>query len=409
MAESVSPSTTPDPTTQNKHSHQRKLILSILIGAFLLIGLVWFFYWLIWQRFEEYTDDAYVNGNIVQLMSQVPGTVITVHTDDTYLVKQGQPIIQLDPTDMDIALQHAKAELASTVRQVRQYFENAKQAKANVSLRYADLMKAELDLKRRIGLVENHAISGEELEHYQTEVATRQAAYNEALYSLRASLALVEGGHLYTHPLVEAAKAKLKTAYINLKRTTIVAPVTGYVAKRNVHVGQHVQPNTPMLAIIPLHDVWVDANYKESQLDHLRIGQPVTLYADAYSDVTFHGTVLGLSAGTGAAFALLPPQNATGNWIKIVQRLPVRIALNAKELQKTPLQIGLSMHVTANTHQRTGHRLASVTAQQPVYDTKVYAHQLAQAQALIDDILQQNSPSMWLPKTSLRLSGSKES
>lgn len=394
---------TPAPASQaevntDNNMHKRKFIFTILISIFIILGLVWFLYWFIWQRFEEYTDDAYVNGNIVQLMSQIPGTVIAIKADDTHLVLQGQPIIQLDPADMNVALQHAKAELAATVRQVRQYFENAQQAHATLVLRHADLNKANADLNRRIGLVDSRAISAEDLQHYQTTLNTAQAAYNAALYNLRAALALVEHGQLYTNPLVEQAKARVKTAYLNLQRTTIAAPVTGYVAKRNVQVGQSVQINTPMLAIVPLHEVWVDANYKESQLDNLRIGQPVTLTADAYSDVTYHGKVLGLAAGTGSAFALLPPQNATGNWIKIVQRLPVRIGLNPKELQTNPLQIGLSMHVTTDIHQLTGHRLAHIAAKKTIYATNVYAKQLAQADALIQSILQKNSPNMTLPK-----------
>ena len=309
----------------NDSQQKRKIALISLSIIFLVIGLLWLFYWLIWGRFEVYTDDAYVNGNLVQLMSQIPGTVVAIYTDDTQLVNQGQIIATLDPADMEIALQHAGAVLAETVRQVRQYFENAERAQASLILRNADLMKAQLDLKRRTGLIGESAVSREEFRHYQTAATVAQARYHFSLRNLRSAQALVENAHLYTHPLVERAKANYKIAYLNLARTTIVAPITGYVAKRNIQVGQHIMPDTPMLSIVPLRETWIDANYKESQLTHLRIGQPVTLYADAYPDVTYHGTVFGLSAGTGAAFSLLPPQNATGNWIKIVQRLPVRI------------------------------------------------------------------------------------
>lgn len=375
----------------------RNEVLLILTAVFLFIGLVWFLYWVIWGRFEEYTDDAYVNGNMVQLMPQVPGTVVAINTDDTHLVYQGQTLIQLDRADMEIAMQRAAATLAETVREVRQYFENAQRAQQTLILRNADLMQAQHDFKRRVGLVGERAISREEMQHYQTAVDTTEAQYKTALYNLRSALALVENAHLYNHPQVERAKAALKQAYLNLERTTIVAPVTGYVAKRSVQVGQQVDMKTPMLAIVPLDQIWVDANYKESQLGNLRVGQSVTLYADAYSDVTFHGKVVGLNAGTGAVFSLLPPQNATGNWIKIVQRLPVRIGLDLREIKETPLQLGLSMHVTTNTHHREGSRLASAVSKTPVYVTTVYADELAHAKQLIDNILQDNSPDMFLP------------
>ena len=376
----------------------RKIVLITLSSFFLLAGLIWFCYWLIWGRFAIYTDDAYVNGNLVQLMAQVPGTVIEINTDDTQLVTQGQLIIKLDPADMHIALQHAESALAETVRQVRQNFENAASAEATLILRNADLKKAQLDLKRRMGLVGENAVSREELQHNKTAAESAQAQYDFALHNLRAAQALVENSHLYTHPLVERAKANYKTAYLNVQRTTIVAPVTGYVAKRNVQVGQQIMVNTPMLAIVPLREIWVEANYKENQLQNLRIGQPVELLADAYPDVTYHGKIFGLGAGTGAAFSLLPPQNATGNWIKIVQRLPVRVMLDPEEIKKHPLQLGLSMRVTTDIHDVSGHMLAQIASQKSIYSTDVYAKQLAEADAKIDAILQENSPDMYLPR-----------
>lgn len=398
--------TEPNPSSSPKTSgaatpetrHKRKMAIIDLTVIFLLIGLLWFLYWIIWGRFEVYTDDAYVNGNVVQLMSQVPGTVIEISADDTQYVTQGQTIIKLDPADMTIALQRATAALADTVRQVRQTFEVAQRAESAVILRNADLMKAQLDLDRRVGLVGESAVSREEYQHYQTALLAAQANYQAALHNLHASQALVENSHLYTHPLVERAKANFKTAYLNAARTTIVAPVAGYVAKRNVQVGQQVARNTPMLAIVPLNEIWIDANYKESQLSDLRIGQPVTLYADAYPDVTYHGKLAGLGAGTGAAFSLLPPQNATGNWIKIVQRLPVRIQLNPDELKKYPLQIGLSMRVTTHIHDLSGNRLATTSEVKPRYQTDVYASQLSSANDMIDHILKENSPDMYFPR-----------
>lgn len=378
--------------------HKRKVAMLTLGGAFLLIAVLWFLYWLIWGRFEQYTDDAYVNGNLVQLMPQIPGTVVEIHTDDTQLVTEGQVLIKLDQADYSIALQRAKADLGQSVRQVRQYFESAAQAQQNVILDKANLIKAELDVKRRTGLVGNRAVSREEMQHYKTAYEAAQATYNVSVHQLDSARALIENAQLYTHPLVEAAKANLKIAYLNFQRTTITAPVTGFVAKRTVQPGQQVAMNSAMLAIIPLHDTWVDANYKESSLDDLRVNQPVTLYADAYPGITYHGKVVGLNAGTGSVFSLLPPQNATGNWIKIVQRLPVRVSLDPKELDKHPLQLGLSMRVTVNTHDRQGTRMQNTPRPQLKYGTDVFAKQLADVDALIDDILKANSPNMSLPK-----------
>ena len=377
---------------------KRKIAMTILGGTFLTIAILWLLYWLIWGQFEEYTDDAYVNWNMVQLMPQVPGTVVEVNTDDTQLVKEGQVIIKLDPSDYAIALQRAKADLAQTVRQVRQYYENAAQAQQKLILDKANLLKAQLDYQRRLGLVGNRAVSREDMQHYKTAMEAAQASYNVSLHQLDAALALVENSNLYNHPLVETAKTNLKNAYLNFQRTTIVSPITGYVAKRNIQLGQQVGLNSAMLAIIPLHDTWVDANYKESSLDHLRVNQSVTLYADAYPDVTYHGKVEGLNAGTGSAFSLLPPQNATGNWIKIVQRLPVRIRLNEDELKKNPLQLGLSMRVTTNTHDRDGSRMPTTTKPLFKYETAVYAKQLAAVEPVIYEILTANSPDVSLPK-----------
>ena len=379
--------------------HKRKTAMLILGGIFLFVAVLWFLYWLIWGRFERYTDDAYVSGNMVQLMPQIPGTVIEIKTDDTQLVKEGQVIIKLDPTDYAVALQRAKADLAQTLRQVRQYFENAAESKQNVIVNKANLVKAQLDFKRREGLSGNRAVSREEMQHYKTALEAAQATYDLSLHQLDAALAIVENSHLYTHPLVEAAKANLKTAYLNFQRTTIAAPVTGFIAKRNVHPGQQVSMSSAMLAIVPLDDTWVDANYKESELDDIRIGQPVTLSADAYPGMAYHGKVVGLNAGTGAAFSLLPPQNATGNWIKIVQRLPVRISLNPDELEKIPLQLGLSMRVTIDVSNLDGYRMPQTAEPKFNYQTRIFEQQLAEVESLINEILHANSSDMYLPRT----------
>ncbi|KTD63044.1 multidrug efflux system [Legionella santicrucis] len=398
MAENKETETRKEGTTPET-LHKRKIAMLILGGVFLLIALIWLIYWLIWGQFELYTDDAYVNGNMVQLMPQVAGTVIEIDTDETQLVIEGQTIIKLDSADYRVALQKAKADLAQTVRQVRQYFENAAEARQKVILDKANLVQAQLDLQRRQGLMGNRAVSREEMQHYKTALEAAQATYDLSLHHLDAALALVENSQLYTHPLVEAAKANLKKAYLDLQRTIIKAPITGYVAKRSVQPGQQVSMNSVMLAIIPLDDTWIDANYKESALNDIRIGQPVTIYADAYPGITYHGKIVGLNAGTGSAFALLPPQNATGNWIKIVQRLPVRISLNSDELKKNPLQLGLSMRVTIDIHNLKGSRLPKKSEPALKFQTKVYKKQLAEVEPLINDILQTNSPDMFLHRS----------
>ncbi|WP_115709896.1 HlyD family secretion protein [Legionella sainthelensi] len=398
MAENKETETKKEGTTPET-LRKRKIAMLVLGGVFLLIALLWLTYWLIWGQFELYTDDAYINGNMVQLMPQVAGTVIEIDTDETQLVIEGQTIIKLDPADYRVALQKAKADLAQAVRQVRQYFENAAQARQKVILDKANLIQAQLDLKRRQGLMGNRAVSREEMQHYKTALEAAQATYDLSLHQLDAALALVENAQLYTHPLVETAKANLKKAYLDLQRTTIKAPITGYVAKRSVQPGQQVSMNSVMLAIIPLNDTWIDANYKESALNDIRIGQPVTIYADAYPGITYHGKVVGLNAGTGSAFALLPPQNATGNWIKIVQRLPVRISLNPDELRRNPLQLGLSMRVTIDIHNLKGSRLPKKSEPEFKFQTNVYKKQLAEVEPLINDILKANSPDMFLPRS----------
>lgn len=392
MPEVHSQDETSNQETDQRRIHTRNLAIVILTALFLFLLVVWFLYWFYWGRYEVYTDDAYVNGNMVQLMSQIQGTVTEINKDDTQLVYAGQKLIQFDATDMRIAVQQAEAELASSVRQVRKLFEDAERAEANLALHKADLIKAKLDVNRRHYLVGDSAVSREEYQHYLTAAEVAESEYNVALHNVISAKALIANTSIYTHPLVERAKANLKMAYLNLQRTVIVAPVTGFIAKRNVQVGQRVLVNTPMMAIVPLNGTWVDANYKESQLRYLRIGQAVILQADAYPDVTYHGKVFGLNAGTGAAFSLLPPQNATGNWIKIVQRLPVRIWLNPDELRKHPLQLGLSMHVTTSV--RNDQKLEAIASQQPMYVTNVYTDQLGQIDHLIQTILQNNSPDM---------------
>jgi len=346
--------------------------LAAAIGAFVLIGAGYGAYWASALRYRQSTDDAYVSGNVVQITPQVPGTVVGIAADDTQFVNAGQTLVQLDPADARIALEQADARLGKTVREVRGLFATTAQIKAAVDVRATEVARATEDLARRERLSASGAVSGEELEHARAAFASAKAAQAAAQQELAANQARIDRTTVADHPDVLAASAQVHDAYLDLARTKLDAPVSGYVAKRAVQLGQRVAPGAPLMAIVPLDQVWVDANFKEPQLASMRVGQPATLTADLYGGkVTYHGTVAGFGAGTGSAFALLPAQNATGNWIKIVQRVPVRIALDRQELAAHPLQIGLSMQVEVDTHRREGERLPQVSQPTPTYAASV--------------------------------------
>jgi membrane fusion protein (multidrug efflux system) len=340
--------------------------MTLVVLAVLVAAVAYGVYYYRVARFYEDTDDAYVNGNVVQITPQVTGTVIAVNPDDTQTVKAGDPIVVLDAADARVALQQAEANLAQTVRHVRGLFVDDNEYRAQVAEREADLSRAQDDLRRRMTIAETGAVSLEEISHARDAVKTTQAALDAAQQQLASNRALTANTTIANHPNVQAAAAKVRDAYLANARNTLPAPVSGYVARRSVQVGQRVSPGNPLMAIVPLNAVWVDANFKEGQLRHIRIGQPAELTADVYgSSVVFHGKVVGFSAGTGSAFSLLPAQNATGNWIKVVQRLPVRIALDPQELEKHPLRIGLSMNVDVNVKEQTAtnwrtHRTRSI-------------------------------------------------
>jgi membrane fusion protein (multidrug efflux system) len=353
---------------------RRRLLLSLLIGLFLAAGIGYAIYWALVARYVESTDDAYVGGNLVPITPQVSGTVLAIGADDTEYVKAGQTLVELDRADARIALDQAEAALARSVRQVRNLMATTGEIEANVALREAELARHRADLARRAPLASSGALPAEELHHARDAVASTEAALQAVRQQLAAHRALIDRTTVETHPDVQSAAARLREAYLAYVRTALPAPVSGIVAKRSVQVGQRVGPGTPLMAVIPLDQVWVDANFKERQLLNLRPGQAVRLFADVYgSAVEFHGRVAGFGAGTGSAFALLPPQNATGNWIKVVQRVPVRIALDAGELAQHPLQLGLSMEVEVDTHDRSGERQPIAARTAPAYQTKTYA------------------------------------
>jgi membrane fusion protein, multidrug efflux system len=352
---------------------RRKRLLWLLLGLFLAAGAGYGVYWALVGRYIESTDDAYVAGNLVQITPQVYGTVLAIDADDTDYVKAGQTLVSLDPADSRIALEQAEAALARSVRQVRNLVATTAEIQATAALRKIELARARQDLARRASLAGTGALPAEELQHARDAVESSQAALDVAERQLAAHRTLVDHTTLETHPEVQSAAARVREAYLAYARTTLPAPVSGIVDKRIVQLGQRVSPGMPLMAVIPLNQVWVEANFKEEQLLDLRVGQPATLTADVYGDaVKFHGRVAGFGAGTGSAFALLPPQNATGNWIKVVQRVPVRIALEPAEVARHPLRIGLSMQVDVDTHQRSGALKAASAGTGPAYRTKAF-------------------------------------
>lgn len=370
---------------------RRRRALSVVMVVFLLIGIGWIAWWYFESRGHETTDNAYVGGNLVQVTPRVAGTVVAIDADDTDLVDAGQTLVRLDPSDARIALEQAEAQLAQAVREARVLYAKDTALEAAVAQRKVELSRAEDDLARRAPLVASGAVSKEDLQHARDAVAAARAALKTANEQLATSRALTQGVRVGEQPSVQRAAARVREAYLAVQRDTIPAPVRGYVAKRSVQVGQQVAPGMPLMAVVPLDDVWVDANFKEVQLRDMRIGQPVTLSADLYgSKVEYRGRVAGLAAGTGGAFALLPPQNATGNWIKVVQRLPVRIELDRKQLAAHPLRVGLSMEVDVDVRDASGPQLAKAPVKGPVYATTAFDEQAAAADARVRDIIAAN-------------------
>ncbi|MEK6390109.1 EmrA/EmrK family multidrug efflux transporter periplasmic adaptor subunit, partial [Paraburkholderia tropica] len=385
MSTPQQPAANPQP---NANNGKRKRMMTLLVLVIVIAAIAYGLYYFLVARFSESTDDAYVNGNVVQITPQVTGTVVSVNADDTQTVKIGDPLVVLDPADSRIALQQAEANLGQTVRQVRGLFADDSQYEAQVAVRQADLSRAQDDLRRRMQVAQTGAVSQEEISHARDAARSAQAALEAAQQQLVANQALTANTTIANHPNVMAAAAKVRDAYLTNARNTLPAPVTGYVAKRSVQVGQRVSPGTPLMSVVPLNSLWIDANFKEVQLKHMRIGQPVEMTADVYgSSVVYHGKVVGFSAGTGSAFSLLPAQNATGNWIKVVQRLPVRISLDPEDLQKHPLRIGLSMQVDVDIKNDAGSQLGN--AQNTVYETNVFEKYGDEADAEIARIISQ--------------------
>ena len=358
-----------DDTTQPPSSSRgRRRLGFIALGAVItLSGLAWGGYWFLDGRYFESTDDAYVNGDVVQITSEVPGTVVALNADDTQAVKAGQPLLTLDPADARIAEVNAEADLARAVRGVRGLFAQDQQLRAQIEQREQAERTADEDLKRRGGLIADGAISAEELSHARDALTTARSNVSAARQQLSQTVAQIDGTTIADHPQVMSAATAVRNAALALHRTQIDSPVSGVIAKRSVQVGQRIAAGTPLMAVVPLEDVWIDANFKEVQLARMRSGQPVAVHTDLYGrHIIYHGHLVGIAAGSGSAFALLPSQNASGNWIKIVQRVPVRILLDPNELHAHPLRVGLSTTVRVDLHDSAGPLVSAVVRNVPL-------------------------------------------
>lgn len=395
------PSPAASPASSANPAGRRKG-LTVVAAAVVVGAIVWGgWHWMVARNYQT-TDNAYVAGNVVQITPQVGGTVISIGADDTDYVKAGQVLVQLDPADYLVQLAQAESQLAQTARQTRTLYANNAPLAAQVAQREADLLrlkadaaKANDDVARRRPLTVTGAVGKEEFDHAKAlataasnAVVAAEAAVRAAKAQLTAAEAQTKGTTAEDFPAVMAAAAKVREAYLALQRTRLIAPVDGFVAKRGVQLGQRVAAGSPLLTVVDLHKLWVDANFKESQLADLRMGQKVELTADVYGDKTvYEGHVVGLGAGTGAAFALLPAQNATGNWIKVVQRVPVRISLESEALKQHPLRVGLSMDVKIDIRDQDGLALANAPRTEPVAQTAVYDGTLSQAEERIRHII----------------------
>ncbi len=352
------PADAPAPVPTAKSSTRKRGLL--ILGAIVLIALIVYgIHAFLVAGNDEETDDAYVAGDVVAITAREAGTILAIHADNTESVHKGQPLIELDPATADVMLESAAADLARAVRSVRSDVSQVDEAQASVVQAKAALSKARNDLSRRRGAAADGAVSGEEVAHSADAVTSAKATLDLAMSKLAQARTTVQGVTVQNNPAVLAAVARYRSAAIARGHMRLTAPVDGVIAQRTVQLGQQVGPGTPLMAVVPLKAVWIDANFRETQLRNIRIGQPATIEADVYGgDAEYHGRVIGLGAGTGNAFALLPPQNASGNWIKIVQRLPVRVALDPKELEAHPLRIGMSVSVTVDVRDRSGSLLA---------------------------------------------------
>ncbi|MBS4167661.1 HlyD family efflux transporter periplasmic adaptor subunit [Parachlamydia sp. AcF125] len=374
------------PLTESANSKKKPLIL--LTSAILLIALCWLLLWLFHFRFYQSTDDAYVNGNLVKVTPAISGTPIAFFADDTDLVEAGQLLVLLDPTLYKIQYEQELAKLSSAALQVMQMYDTVKVCQSTVENKKVQLQRAQYDFLNRKNLVDLKAVTNEDYVHSRDAFMTAKLDYQQALDQLQVALDAAGNTPREEHPILLAQKKAVRQAYYHLKHCSIYAPCRGHIAKRTVEVGQTVTPQSNLMAIIPQDYMWVDANFKETELTHMRVGQPATVTFDIYGKgVEFEGKVLGIGSGTGSVFSLIPPQNATGNWIKIVQRLPVRIGLDVEKMKKFPLRLGLSAFVTVDIANTSLPMLVEEIKAQPVGVTGVFELDFTELNARMDEMI----------------------
>ncbi|ENR5392959.1 TPA: multidrug efflux MFS transporter periplasmic adaptor subunit EmrA [Providencia rettgeri] len=381
-------------THNQKTTNEKRRTIWIVIATIIIILLfvAYGVYWFLVLRFQEYTDDAYVSGLQIPIIAQTTGNVTQVNFENTDLVKAGDVLVVLDNTNARLAFEQAKHDLATTVRKTKELYINGDEYQAQIQKNRVTLAQAQKDYQRRVALGRSGTISKEDLQHAQEAVQLAQAALDISIQQYNANRALLRNTELKKQPAIQQAADSVRSAWINLQRTEIKSPMTGYVSRRNVQVGSQVSPQSSLMAIVPVQPVWVDANFKETQLEKVRIGQPVTINSDFYgADIVYNGTVVGLDMGTGSAFSLLPAQNATGNWIKVVQRLPVRVELDPEQVAKHPLRIGLSMNVTIDIKDQNGPVLAEVQRTAPAFESDVLVLKLSDVDHIIDTIISDNA------------------
>lgn len=371
----------------NGSAGRMKILLKIAF-VFILIGAVWGGWWHFYARHREVTDNAYVTGNIVNIEPQTSGVVVSVEADTGTFVEKGKTLVRLGKADASVSLEKARAELADTVRQTIVTRRRAPEAQAIVKLKETELAKAKDDYRRRNGLSDGDAISKEELENSKNRLEQAKDSLKIAQAQMATAMSARGYGAVEQQPAIERAKARFVEAYLAWRRLEIVAPVSGYVAKRNAQVGKLVNPGQPLMALAPLDEIWVEGNFKEVQIAPIRMGQKVKLTSDLYGgSVVYDGKIAGLGAGTGAVFALIPPQNATGNWIKVVQRVPVRITLDPAQIKSRPLVLGLSMRAEVDITNQDGPTLAPAGTVTGSFKTDVYERQIEGAKELADEVI----------------------
>ena len=379
-------------TSSNNKSQQRKKGLSIFILLLLLIAIGSAAYWFFFIKGFEETEDAYVSGNQVMVSAQVAGNISKINVDNMDPVQAGDVLLELDDTNTKLSFEQAKSNLANAVRQISQLNYTVKQLKSAVRANEITLAQAQGNLNRRVQLVKDGAIDKESFQHAKEAVELAKANLTTSQNQLEANQALLLDGPLSEQPQIQSAVSNLKQAWLNLERTKIRSPIKGYVARRNAQVGQAVSVGGALMAVVTTDQMWLDANFKETQLTHMRIGQSAEIHFDLYGkDKTFNGKVVGIEMGTGSAFSLLPTQNATGNWIKVVQRVPVRIQLDPQQLAENPLRIGLSATVKVNVSDSQGETLRNQARTTTLYSTNVLQYDESAVNNLIESIIRDNS------------------